>query len=142
MPTWIHRTVLLIELLCYCTSTALADRYYYYYNSGLQQQYVLYTQSDLGAEASVLLDPNTLSEDGTVALKDIEFSEDGKYMSYSISSGGSDWSYIQVGAGPQHGCPWCGIAPVCGNNTSYASHAHMVLELMLQRDEESIICST
>ena len=46
-----------------------ADRYYYYYNSGLQQQYVLYSQSSLDAPASVLIDPNTLSTDGTVSLK-------------------------------------------------------------------------
>jgi len=71
-------------------------RYYYYHNSGLQQQYVLYSQASLSGEASVLLDPNTLSADGTVALKDIEFSDDGKYMSYSLSSGGSDWAWIEV----------------------------------------------
>lgn len=44
-------------------------RYYYYHNSGLQQQYVLFGQDSLQAEAVCLLDPNTLSEDGTVALK-------------------------------------------------------------------------
>ncbi len=45
------------------------SRYYYYYNSGLQAQYVLYSQAELGAEGVVLLDPNTLSDDGTIALK-------------------------------------------------------------------------
>ena len=45
-----------------------ADRYFYYYNTGLQQHYVLYSQPGLGAEATVLLDPNTLSADGTVSL--------------------------------------------------------------------------
>ena len=50
-------------------SNPCTDRYYYYYNSGLQQQYVLYSQSSLDAPASVLIDPNTLSTDGTVSLK-------------------------------------------------------------------------
>ena len=45
------------------------DRYYYYFNSGLQQQYVLFTQNSLDAPATVLLDPNTMSDDGTVSLK-------------------------------------------------------------------------
>lgn len=43
-----------------------------------------------------LLDPNTLSEDGTVALKDATFSDDGKLIAYSLSSGGSDWATIKV----------------------------------------------
>ncbi|GFH20429.1 prolyl endopeptidase, partial [Haematococcus lacustris] len=61
-----------------------------------QQQYVLYSQAGLQEPAQVLLDPNTLSQDGTVALKDIEFSEDGSLLAYSLSSGGSDWAWIQV----------------------------------------------
>eukprot|EP00798_Chlamydomonas_sp_ICE-L_P013564 gene13564-19435_t len=101
-------------------------RYYYYHNSGLQAQYVLMSQAALGAEASVLLDPNTLSEDknkhecekagdegdggeasveldpntlsedGTISLSGMAFSDCGTYLSYSLSSGGSDWSEIQV----------------------------------------------
>jgi len=76
-----------------------ADRYYYYYNSGLQQQYVLYGQDSLTAEPVVLLDPNSLSDDGTVALKDAVFSDNGQLMAYSLSSGGSDWSTIKVTTG-------------------------------------------
>jgi prolyl oligopeptidase len=87
-------------------------RYYYYHNSGLQQQHVLFGQDSLQAEAVCLLDPNTLSEDGTVALKDATFSDDGKLMAYSLSSGGSDWATIKVGSlywyiGPHiSGCCW------------------------------------
>lgn len=44
------------------------DRYFYYHNTGLQQHYVMFSQSSLTAEATVLLDPNTMSDDGTVAL--------------------------------------------------------------------------
>ncbi|RLD31680.1 MAG: S9 family peptidase, partial [Bacteroidetes bacterium] len=48
------------------------------------------------SEPELLLDPNTLSEDGTIALADVSVSKDGKYLAYSISSGGSDWNEIYV----------------------------------------------
>ncbi|XP_065335727.1 prolyl endopeptidase-like [Cloeon dipterum] len=70
------------------------DRYYFYNNSGLQNQSVLYVQDDLYGEASVFFDPNELSEDGTVALTDTEFSEDGKTMCYCLSQSGSDRTTI------------------------------------------------
>ena len=47
-----------------------------------------------------MLDPNTLSSDGTVALSDTAFTPDGKLLAYSTSSGGSDWCTIQVRAPP------------------------------------------
>lgn len=74
----------------------LAERYYYFYNSGLQQQHVLYTQPSLDSPAIVLLDPNTLSTDGTIALNASTFSENGVLLAYSLSSGGSDWCHIKV----------------------------------------------
>lgn len=72
------------------------DRYFFYKNDGLQNQSVLYMQQELGAEAEVLLDPNTFSEDGTIALGNVSASPDGKYLAYSISRGGSDWNEIVV----------------------------------------------
>jgi len=72
------------------------DRYFYFKNDGLQNQSVLYMQESLDAEPQVLLDPNTLSEDGTIALANISPSNDGQLLAYSISRGGSDWNEIVV----------------------------------------------
>ena len=71
-------------------------RYFFFKNSGLQNQSVLYTQGSLTAEPQVLLDPNMLSADGTVALSILAFSEDGRTMVYGTSGSGSDWQEFRV----------------------------------------------
>ncbi len=73
-----------------------AGKYFFYKNDGLQNQSVLYMSDSLDGEARVLLDPNTLSVDGTVALSGIEITPDGKYLIYLISRSGSDWNEIFV----------------------------------------------
>jgi len=72
------------------------NRYFYTRNDGLQNQSVLYTVADLSDEPRVLLDPNKLSADGTVALAGTAMSRDGKLMAYGLSASGSDWSEWRV----------------------------------------------
>ncbi len=71
-------------------------RYFYFKNNGLQNQSVLYTVSSLDAEPRVLLDPNKLTSDGTVALNGMRISDDGKLMAYGLSASGSDWQEWRV----------------------------------------------
>ena len=79
--------------------------YYFYKNDGLQNQSILYRISGADVKegepfpwnkATVFLNPNTLSDDGTVALKGVNFSPDGKYASMSVSRSGSDWTEYYI----------------------------------------------
>ena len=72
------------------------DWWYYYYNDGLQNQSVLYRTKAPGEAGEVFLDPNSLSEDGTVALAAASFSKDGRYLAYAAAASGSDWVEIRV----------------------------------------------
>ena len=65
-------------------------------NNGLQNQNVLYTMERPDAEPKLLLDPNTLSSDGTKALNNMSVSPNGKYLAYAVSSGGSDWQEWRI----------------------------------------------
>jgi prolyl oligopeptidase len=72
------------------------SRYFYFYNTGLQNQNVLYVQESLNGSPEVFIDPNTWSKDGTVALGSCVFSEDGELCAYGVSESGSDWRTIKV----------------------------------------------
>ncbi len=71
-------------------------KWYFYKNNGLQNQYVLYVMDELGGEPRVFLDPNALSNDGTVALKGVYFSNNGRWAAYAVSRSGSDWQEFFV----------------------------------------------
>ncbi|MEM9943371.1 MAG: prolyl oligopeptidase family serine peptidase, partial [Planctomycetota bacterium] len=72
------------------------ENYFYFKNSGLQNQSVLYKLKSIDDEATVLVDPNQWSEDGTDALGGMSFSDDGKRMAYGIQQAGSDWRTWKV----------------------------------------------
>jgi prolyl oligopeptidase len=71
-------------------------RYVYRKNDGLQNQSVIYTLRDLTDRPTVLLDPNQLASDGTVAVTSTAVSEDGRLLAYGVAASGSDWNEIRV----------------------------------------------
>ena len=80
----------------YGTPYLQGGRYFYSKNDGLQNQSVLYVSETLDGAPRVLLDPNTLSTDGTVALAGTAISDDGKRLAYGLSAAGSDWTEWHV----------------------------------------------
>jgi len=80
----------------FTTPVREGGRLFYSRNDGLQNQAVLYVVDVGGAAPRVLLDPNVLSKDGTVALSGIAISRDGKTLAYGVASGGSDWQEWRV----------------------------------------------
>jgi prolyl oligopeptidase len=73
-----------------------AGKYYFFKNDGLQNQDVLYRCDSMGGPLELVVDPNTFSADGTVALSGYSFSRDGRYLAFQIAEGGSDWNSIVV----------------------------------------------
>ncbi len=89
----------LTELLNYPRSSAprrVGAYYFFYKNDGLQNQAVIYYQKGRDGTPQVFIDPNTLSEKGTVSIGLLGASKDDRYIAYSQSSAGSDWSEIRV----------------------------------------------
>lgn len=81
----------------YSAPFKVGGRYFYSRNDGLQNQSVLYTTGEsLDGEPRVLLDPNKLSKDGTVALSGTEISPDGKLLAFGLAEAGSDWQSWKV----------------------------------------------
>ncbi len=73
-----------------------ADWYYFYKNDGLQNQSVLYKQKGLNGAVETVIDPNTLSKDGTTRMTTFSLCKDGKYAVIGLSEGGSDWQTYKV----------------------------------------------
>ena len=73
-----------------------ANRFFFSKNTGLQNQSVQYVASELPGQPKVLLDPNTLSKDGTTAVTGMEVSPDGKLLAYGLAVAGSDWQEWRV----------------------------------------------
>ncbi len=89
----------LVELWNYekfSTPVKRGNKYFYLRNDGLQNQFVLYVTDSLKDTGRVLLDPNQLSKDGTIALSGFSISDCGKFLAYGLSSGGSDWQEWRI----------------------------------------------
>ena len=80
----------------YSTPYMVNDKLFYTYNDGLQNQYVLYMADGLNGKPEVLIDPNTLSDDGTVSMASTELSPKASYLAYMLSDGGTDWKTIHI----------------------------------------------
>lgn len=86
----------LLDCERYGSPRRYGERWFHTYNSGLQNQSVLRVADSPDGEPRLLLDPNRLSDDGTVSLADWQPSEDGELLAYAVSRGGSDWNEIRV----------------------------------------------
>ncbi len=72
------------------------DRYFYFGRDGIQNQPILRMRKSLDSEQIIILDPNQLSSDGTVAITNTAFSLDGRYLAYALSYGGSDRQEVHI----------------------------------------------
>lgn len=95
-PRLITRLTELIDFPRYSAPVQKGGRSFFSHNTGLQNQAVLYTQPGLEGQPAVLLDPNTLSVDGTVALTTQAYNHNGTLLAYGISTSGSDWQEIKI----------------------------------------------
>ncbi len=91
-----ERLTALWNYVRYGTPTVRGGRYFYSRNDGLQNKAVLYVAESLEGEPRVLLDPNTLSADGTTSIAGYELSHDGALLAYGLAAAGSDWQEWRV----------------------------------------------
>lgn len=97
------------------------EYYYFHKNDGLQNQAVFYRTSDLQSEnLEVVLDPNTMNEEGTAAITNLSFTKDGKRLAYGISLNGSDWQEIYIrnletGENEPDVIKWCKFSSIAWN---------------------------
>ena len=98
-------------------------RYFYTRNSGLQRQAPLYVRASLTSEPTLVLDPNVLSPDGTMALQEWTPSPDGRLLAYGMSEGGADWRTLHVrevdsGKDLGDGVKWMRFSDICWTEDS------------------------
>jgi prolyl oligopeptidase len=91
-----QRLTKLLNYERYTAPTWQGHRYLYRKNDGLQNQSVIYTLTELSNAPKVLLDPNQLASDGTVAVTSTAVSDDSRLLAYGIAASGSDWNEIRV----------------------------------------------
>jgi prolyl oligopeptidase len=106
--------------------TRKGQRYFMSYNPGLDNQPVIYRMERLDGPRTVVIDPNSFSSDGTVAIESLFCSEDGALVAYTVSSSGSDWQEIRVrdadsGADHPETIRWCKFTRVawCKDNSGF-----------------------
>lgn len=94
----LNRLTTLYDYAKYSAPRHKGDRYFFSKNDGLQNQAVLYYQDSLTGPSApaIVLDPNTLSTDGTAALSTVAYSDDGTLLAYGVSQSGSDWQEIRM----------------------------------------------
>src|SRR5699024_1985547 len=81
----------------YTVPTKEGDFYYYHKNDGLQNQSLLYRSRDLsGSNEEIVIDPHSFSENGTAAITNLSFNDEGTKLAYGISYNGSDWQEIRI----------------------------------------------
>lgn len=80
----------------YSAPSKHGEYYTFFKNDGLQEQSVIYIQKGINGNPEILLDPNKLSNDGSISLGGLAYSKDDKYLCYGISRGGSDWREFYV----------------------------------------------
>lgn len=117
------RLTQLWNYLRYSVPTKEAKRYFFSKNDGLQNQSVLYTQEGLDGKPAVVIDPNKLSEDGTVALTNQAVSKDGTLLAYGLSTHGSDWQEIKIrnidsGKDYKEIIKWCKFSGIAWKHTN------------------------
>ncbi len=99
VPFYERIKVRLTELMNYprySVPVKAGERYFFFKNDGLQNQSVLFMREGLKGKDILVIDPNKFSEDGTVALMNLSYSRDGRFLAYGVSVSGSDWQEIRI----------------------------------------------
>lgn len=91
-----QRLTELINFPRFSVPVKAGDKYFFFKNDGLQNQSVLYMREGLKGKDVLVIDPNKFSEDGTIALMNLSYSRDGKFVAYGVSVSGSDWQEIKI----------------------------------------------